>query len=306
MGYENLIGKQFGYWTVLEDPHEVTSDRDRYWVCQCQCGTIKKVRGGSLKKGKSKSCGCLKKENSGQKVNLVGQTFDKLTVLEENKALKGTGRTYWVCQCECGNICNKTTTYLHRNDFFHSCGCYKKDQVTNLNKKNLIGQKFGNLTVIEETKERKNGCIVWKCRCDCGNIVNIITNSLTSGNTSSCGCINYSIGEKNISVVLTENNIAYTSQYTNKELNKKRFDFAILKDDNDQEIVRLIEFDGKQHFTDLGGIWNSKETLEDIQMRDKEKNEWAKKHNIPLIRIPYWERDNITLEMLMGDRYLVK
>ena len=34
-------------------------------------------------------------------------------------------------------------------------------------------------------------------------------------------------------------------------------------------IIRLIEFDGKQHFTDISGIWNSKETLEDIQKRDK-------------------------------------
>ena len=33
---------------------------------------------------------------------------------------------------------------------------------------NLIGQKFGKLTVIKETKERKNKSIVWICKCDCG------------------------------------------------------------------------------------------------------------------------------------------
>ena len=46
--------------------------------------------------------------------------------------------------------------------------------------------------------------------------------------------------------------------------------------------------------------------LEDNQKRDKEKNKYALSHNIPLIRIPYWERDNITLEMLLGDQYLIK
>lgn len=39
---------------------------------------------------------------------------------------------------------------------------------------------------------------------------------------------------------------------------------------------------------------------------DKIKNEYALSHNIPLVRIPYKERDHITLEMIMGDKYLVK
>ena len=42
-----------------------------------------------------------------------------------------------------------------------------------------------------------------------------------------------------------------------------------------------------------------------IEQRDLFRNQWAAAHNIPLVRIPYWERDNITLEMLLGDKYLV-
>lgn len=39
-------------------------------------------------------------------------------------------------------------------------------------KKNLIGQKFGRLTVLEETDERSTqGGVIWKCKCDCGKIV---------------------------------------------------------------------------------------------------------------------------------------
>ena len=55
------------------------------------------------------------------------------------------------------------------------------------------------------------------------------------------------------------------------------------------------------------GLWGSNtDTLEIIQNRDKRKNQWAKEHNIPLVRIPYWERDKITLEMIMSDQYLIK
>ena len=39
---------------------------------------------------------------------------------------------------------------------------------------------------------------------------------------------------------------------------------------------------------------------------DTIKNNYAFNHNIPLVRIPYTERDNITLEMIMGDKYLIK
>ena len=56
-------------------------------------------------------------------------------------------------------------------------------------KKNLIGQKFGKLTVIKETNKRIDGKIVWKCKCDCGNTFYTNTSRLTSGNTRSCGCL---------------------------------------------------------------------------------------------------------------------
>ena len=110
--------------------------------------------------------------------------------------------------------------------------------------------------------------------------------------------------KKNIENILKENNILFKSQFTLPELKLKKYDFAILNEQN--QPIRLIEFDGRQHFDDISGIWNSPESLEDIQTRDKIKNQWALEHNIPLVRIPYWERDNITLEMLIGDKYLVR
>lgn len=81
---------------------------------------------------------------------------------------------------------------------------------------------------------------------------------------------------------------------------KKSYDFAIIQNN---EVVRLIEFDGEQHYREVPQ-WRT--SLDVIQRRDKEKNEYALSNNIPLVRIPYWERDNITLDMIMGDKYLVR
>lgn len=54
---------------------------------------------------------------------------------------------------------------------------------------NLIGQRFGRLTVLEKTNQRKHGYIVWKCQCDCGNIHYAYTYLLTRGGCKSCGCL---------------------------------------------------------------------------------------------------------------------
>lgn len=52
----------------------------------------------------------------------------------------------------------------------------------------LTGQRFGRLTVIRDSGEKKNGFVVWECQCDCGNIVNIPTGNL-GRSTKSCGCL---------------------------------------------------------------------------------------------------------------------
>lgn len=53
----------------------------------------------------------------------------------------------------------------------------------------MISKKFGRLTVLEELAERKHGTKVYKCQCDCGNIVDVRKDMLKSGNTKSCGCL---------------------------------------------------------------------------------------------------------------------
>lgn len=57
------------------------------------------------------------------------------------------------------------------------------------NAKNLTGQKFGRLTVVESTDERRNGSIIWKCKCDCGKYFLARSADLRKGNTKSCGCL---------------------------------------------------------------------------------------------------------------------
>lgn len=52
----------------------------------------------------------------------------------------------------------------------------------------LTGQKFGRLTVIERA-ENKGKHTIWKCKCECGNVVDVYSTHLIQGFSTSCGCI---------------------------------------------------------------------------------------------------------------------
>jgi hypothetical protein len=52
----------------------------------------------------------------------------------------------------------------------------------------MLGKRFAKLTPIEVINENKKH-LVYKCKCDCGNIIEVAGYSLRNGNTKSCGCI---------------------------------------------------------------------------------------------------------------------
>lgn len=61
-----LVGQTYGRWTVLSEAQQ--RGRHRYWICRCECGTESEVAHGQLRSGRSKSCGCWKKEERKNRV----------------------------------------------------------------------------------------------------------------------------------------------------------------------------------------------------------------------------------------------
>lgn len=59
MQEKNIIGQQFGYWTVLSKDDSYRSSKHSKWICRCRCGTIRSVYKTTLLSGRSKSCGCF-------------------------------------------------------------------------------------------------------------------------------------------------------------------------------------------------------------------------------------------------------
>lgn len=52
----------------------------------------------------------------------------------------------------------------------------------------LVGQRYGNLIVVEQAPSSAAGHRRWLCRCDCGKLCTVLGNNLKRGTTVSCGC----------------------------------------------------------------------------------------------------------------------
>jgi len=108
----------------------------------------------------------------------------------------------WHCRCVCGNESDILGSCL-RNGSSKSCGCLRSEVSSKLAKtalmnlkhtrKDISGRRFGNLTVIEDTeRSNKHGKAIWRCKCDCGNEVEVTAYLLLKGETKSCGCLKFS------------------------------------------------------------------------------------------------------------------
>lgn len=99
-------------------------------------------------------------------------------------------------------------------------------------------------------------------------------------------------GEKKVFDFLVKHGIEHKREYRDKRCKNKYtlpFDFAIF---NEEKLLCLIEYDGELHYKEAR--WSgAEEKLLSIQKTDKIKDEFCAKHGIPLIKIPYWDYDNI-------------
>lgn len=108
----------------------------------------------------------------------IGARFGLLTVLSINKE-PGEARKV-ACLCECGTT---MTISAHRLIRAKSCGCLIVKPTLD-----MIGKKFGSLTVIEIARNRidKDKCVMVKCRCDCGKESFFNSRGIRRGSITSC------------------------------------------------------------------------------------------------------------------------
>lgn len=329
---DKYIGEKYNLLTIIEFVDRDKNGIKRY-KCQCDCGKEKIIRINDVRSGKTKSCGCLAKQRSAEQLqkyrdkriesgklyykDLTGQQFGRLKVLEfdlqetqKRREQLSNKDSYWKCVCECGNIVivrgadlsygsTKSCGCLQREISIHNLLTYAQPLGAQARLNDLTNQNFGKLKVIQRSTQNTNhNRPKWDCLCECGNMVSVSGADLVSGHTQSCGCLGNSQGEHKIKLLLEQHHIPFVQEVKFTDLQDKtylRFDFGLLNDEG--QIVKLIEYDGRQHF-DVNSIWYTKEILQ----HDEMKNQYCQKNNIPLLRIPYTELNNISIDKLLNER----
>ncbi len=147
---KNLKGQRFGR-LVVPDKYELRKgykSTKAYWLCLCDCGNEKWIRGTSITGGESMSCGCYMKENNsilqrkrmlakGVK-NLEGTRVGRLLITSNYKRVK-CGESFvtkWLCDCDCGiETWVQTSSLTKRKDPTRSCGCLARERASEVNSK---------------------------------------------------------------------------------------------------------------------------------------------------------------------------
>lgn len=287
----NELGNKYGLLTVIG------KDKDKnnrtIWICKCECGNIKQVKGSDLRAGKITTCGAgcpLKFLRNSNFKNLIGQKFGRLTVLSF-KEINKNHKSVWHCKCDCGKECDVIGTQME-NGYIQSCGCLHTEKMQQLLSNSIIGKRYGKLIVIDKDYDLKHH-LIWKCQCDCGNFIYLSGAQLTGERgTRSCGCIKSSY-ELKIKQILEKLQIKFQSQQKFSDLKDIRqlsYDFGIYKNN---KIIGLIEYQGDQHFKPIE-YYGGEEQFKIQQKHDKIKFYYAKIHHIPLLYLS--KKDNDILE----------
>jgi hypothetical protein len=115
-------------------------------------------------------------------IDMIGQRFGQLVVMEQVSPSK-YGRRFR-CQCDCGNTKIIRGATL-RSGHTKSCSHHSKFP-------DIVGKKFGRLTVIKRKNSKKSGKAIRsrvECECECGKHLITWTTNIISGRTLSCGCL---------------------------------------------------------------------------------------------------------------------
>lgn len=232
------------------------------------------------------------KEYKQEVYNLVG---DEYTLLEEYKNCGVKIKFRHNC-----DICDNNEFYMRPTNFLCGSRCPKCFVISITKTHEQFYQEIYNLVEDEYTllsQYINNNEKVRMRHKICNSEYDVTPYNFLNGKR--CPVCNMSHGEQKIEKYLKNKNITYFRQYKFDNCKNKfslPFDFAIF---NNDKMYLLIEYDGEQHFRPITFRGMSKEQAYKNYLltlkRDNIKNDFCQNNNISLLRIPYWDFNNVEL-----------
>ena len=113
----------------------------------------------------------------------IGNIYEDFQIIEKDiEKTKQKKRAFYNVRCiHCGFLKSISGTHLRQNSGT-KCPVCKKIKLQSKE----IGKKYGSLTVIDFDHIASDRRYVWKCKCDCGNIITVRVTSLHNGSIIQC------------------------------------------------------------------------------------------------------------------------
>ena len=276
--------KQAGI-TCLETEYKSISRNMKF---QCRCGNVFERRWSDIFKRKKYLCvSCMN--------NNVVWTLELIKIQCKKKNIKCLSDKYhntntpMKFQCNCGEIFERRWGDILRRDKYKCQKCLGRIYWDI----NSIKKECKNLDLICISDSYNTSQDKLKFKCKCGSEFERSWRAIIGQNQTLCNkCANIlSKGERLILKYLESNNYSFKTQYKITDCRNIKplpFDFAIFENN---KLKIIIEYDGEQHYTPKFN--NSQKEFLKIQERDKIKTQYCLDNNIPLLRIPYWDLENV-------------
>ena len=95
MSVIDMTGQRCGQLIVVERDLKPHNGKEAWWICKCDCGNVKSIRGSDLRRGKTKSCGCLSIQQAKENIKIAQQNTYKVDL---------TNKKIWFIDC---TLCNR-------------------------------------------------------------------------------------------------------------------------------------------------------------------------------------------------------
>lgn len=258
----------------------------------CVCGNIFETNFNSFSSNRKP------KQQCNECSNLIrwetSRIIDYVSNYPKIKLIQIVGNPSFLCEleleCECGNIYNQKLNkfYLAKHKMCPSCVIVKRSR----NNRNPYIEVKNNIESIDGYVLISNAYNGYRgkldIQCPEGHIFQM---SYKNFYYEGCRCLECgeSEGVRIIKNWLRSNSILFIQEYIFEDCRNilpLPFDFAIFEEDT---LTTIIEYDGQFHYLNICG----KDKLIYQKLNDQVKNHYCDRNNIKLLRIPYWENENI-------------
>ena len=271
---------------------------------KCKCTNTFTTTWDQFKSSNKRQCNQCGHANSGSKAPTSIQVIKEFIEVESNSGCLLISKEHLLgekieIRCPCGNpFKTKFTTFKTNNK--RKCNTCKIEEGAIKKRKGseIFAEEFYEIWGDKYTllSNYVKDTIKIKIRCNtCKSEYYTHPSSVTRRETG-CGKCSASKGERTIQQILRKHDIEFISEKSFERIKKLRFDFLV--QDN-----FLLEYDGEFHFEMATFSKDERKMMKKLikqQKNDRTKNQFCIDNNIPLIRIPYWEFNNLEELVVMA------